>query len=77
MVTFVNVTSGTLLKAEYEHDLHSNSADSPNTVLSSYHICENYKSLSQGLSEKRFYIKTFILNTFTQIKYANYLYVGL
>lgn len=48
MVTFVNVTSETLLKAEYEHDLHSNSADSPNTVLSSYqyHICENYKSLS-------------------------------
>lgn len=36
MAEFVNVTSETLLKAEYEHDLNNNSADSPNTVLSPY-----------------------------------------
>lgn len=52
MVTFVNVTSETLLKAEYEHDL-SNLADSPNTVF----IFVKIINLFQGLPEKRFYIK--------------------
>ncbi len=66
----MNVTSETLLKVEYEHDLYSNSADSPNTAF--VFIFVNIINLS-GFVWKAFLYKTIKLNALSQIKQATYL----